>query len=197
MTEQPSRATPRYGLRVLTAVVVCSVAILAGWIWTQRPVAGNAIRSQASKAHVTPATSTTPRDVAPTDGSEPPATLDNIPEVPSRNTIDFARVLGQWKDEFHGERTFTFRDDGTGIMHIKLDSISRLLYGDEVAFDFAWTLKGDELHMSMTCGEPKKTAESLSQLFGKTSEKRIEKLDEHEMHLRSLDSQKLYIHRRK
>lgn len=82
------------------------------------------------------------------------------------------------------------------MMVIKLDPVSRVLYGPELTFHFKWALTGDVMFLEMTGGEPKDAAESLSRFFGKTSERRIEQMDEHELHMRSLDSQKLYIHKR-
>jgi hypothetical protein len=188
----------RHGLPA--ALACCGIAIAIGWIWISRANTSAPVSSQASLTPQQPAMPVMPPAVRSVESLIPSTSPDNVPDSSLATPpppVDFARLLGQWTDEFYGERTLTFRDDGTGTMHLKLDPVSRLLYGDEVSFEFAWTLTGDDLHFIMTGGEPAQTAESLSRLFGKTSDKRIELLDEQVMHLRSLDSGKLYVHRRK
>lgn len=107
-----------------------------------------------------------------------------------------SRLLGSWQDEFYGKRVFTFRDDGTAVMTLELDGVGKLMYGPKLTFFIKWTLQDDVLTMVMNGGEPAETAVTLAKLFGETSEQRIEALGEAEMQLRSLDSQKLYTHRR-
>lgn len=81
-------------------------------------------------------------------------------------------------------------------MTIELDRVGQLLYGPKLTFFIDWTLKDDVLTMKMTGGEPKQTATTVAKLFGETSEQRIERFSDEELTLRSLDSQKLYVHRR-
>lgn len=104
-------------------------------------------------------------------------------------------LIGSWRDDFYGKRIFHFRDDGTATMTIELDAIGQAIYGSKLTFFIDWKLDGDILKMKMTRGEPP-SALAAAKLFGETSEQRIESLDEHEMKLRSLDSNKLYVHRR-
>ncbi len=107
-----------------------------------------------------------------------------------------SQLLGTWADEFYGQRTFHFRDDGTATMELELDSVGKLLYGPKLTFFVAWELQGDLLSLKMTGGEPKGSAVTLAKLFGESSQQRIEHVDADEMRLRSLDSQKVYVHRR-
>jgi len=199
MVDAPMRGMPVRGFPIASALILCGIVITVVSFWARCPTAGSAVMSQASALPSASVPSATAAENAPLEVAQVFPLTTAGPDMPpkaSQPTVEVAQILGRWKDEFYGERTFTFRNDGTGTMHIRLDAISRLLYGDEVSFEFAWTLDGDEMHFSMIGGKPEKTAETLSQLFGKTSDKRIEKLDDREMHLRSLDSQKLYIHRR-
>jgi len=149
------------------------------------------------------------RRTAEAPRADSPLSIPNVPRPSSSNAAENeadaaesrppncrALVLGSWKDQFYGERTMTFRDDGTGDMLIRLDPVSRLLYGPELLFHFTWKLDGDVMHLEMTGGEPKQAAETLSQLFGKKSDRRIEQIDADELRMRSLESDKLYIHKR-
>ncbi len=113
-----------------------------------------------------------------------------VSEPPAKPTI-----LGSWRDDFYGKRIFHFRDDGTAVMTIELDSVGQLLYGPKLTFFIDWTVDGNILKLKMTGGEPKSTA-TVAKLFGESSEQRIESLEANEMKLRSLDSNKLYTHRR-
>lgn len=81
-------------------------------------------------------------------------------------------------------------------MTIELDQVGQLLYGPKLTFFIEWTVKDDLLTMRMTGGEPKQTTTTVAKLFGETSEQRVERFTADELTLRSLDSQKLYIHRR-
>lgn len=107
-----------------------------------------------------------------------------------------ALLVGTWNDDFYGRRQFTFAEDGTAVMTLELDSIGKMLYGPKLTFFIDWSLEGDVLTMRMTGGEPKETAETVSKLFGESSQQRILSLSETEMTLLSLDSQKKYVHRR-
>ncbi len=106
------------------------------------------------------------------------------------------RLLGAWVDEFYGRRVFEFRDDGTATMTLELDAVGKLLYGPKLTFFIDWTLDADVLTLKMTGGEPAGTAVSLAKLFGESSRQRLEGVTDAELQLRSLDSEKLYIHRR-
>jgi hypothetical protein len=158
---------------------------------------------RAAALRPVPAAPTAAEETGTSSWPQPPASVEPLPMVadephdppPVAQQPD-PRFFGSWKDQFYGARTMTFREDGTGVMVILPDAVFRTLYGDKLTFHFAWTWDGDAVHMAMTGGEPKDATETLSQLFGKTSDKRIERLDESELHLRSLDTQKLYIHRR-
>lgn len=94
-------------------------------------------------------------------GEIPAATLPEPTEVRLTKAI-----AGTWKDRFYGERTMTFYPDGTGLMLLKLDTAGAFLYGEKLEFDFAWTLVGNELTLSMRGGRPEKTTRSLSKTWG-------------------------------
>jgi hypothetical protein len=130
--------------------------------------------------------------------SEPVVPSAELPTTDGGSPTDVARsrLVGAWEDQFHGKRTFTFRDDGTADMDLELEPIGALLYGPKLRFYVQWSQTGDILTLTMAGGEPPDTTKTLAKLFGETSEQRIERLDDRELHLRSLDSQKLYIHKR-
>lgn len=125
-------------------------------------------------------------------GDEDPAPIETVTEEP---VVEKPSLIGFWRDDFYGKRIFEFREDGTATMVIELDAVGQLLYGPKLTFFIAWTLDKDVLNLKMTGGEPA-SAFTAAKLFGESSEQRIEGLEENEMRLRSLDSQKLYTHRR-
>ena len=102
------------------------------------------------------------------------------------------KLLGSWRDKFYGERTMTFHSDGTGIMVIKLDTAGRLLYGDKLKIDLAWSITDGVLEMHFTGGEPKWAMSTITSGWGARHEQKIEQLDEADLHLRSTDSGNLY-----
>ncbi|MBI1345805.1 hypothetical protein GC163_05905 [bacterium] len=127
----------------------------------------------------------------------PPVEQSSAAPVPASPTVDNRGLLiGSWSDEFYGHRVFTFKEDGTATMSLELDSVGKMLYGPKLTFRIQWSLKDNVLTMIMSGGEPANTTATLAKLFGETSEQRIESINETEMQLRSLDSQKLYTHKR-
>jgi hypothetical protein len=142
---------------------------------------------------------TTDLIAAPTIAEPPPASLpsDDSPAEPEEPVDEpRQRLLGAWVDEFYGRRVFEFRDDGTATMTLELDAVGKLLYGPKLTFFIDWTLEADVLTLKMTGGEPAGTAVSLAKLFGESSQQRLEGVTDAELQLRSLDSDKLYLHRR-
>jgi hypothetical protein len=94
-------------------------------------------------------------------------------------------LVGSWRDNFHGVRTFEFQPEGQGTMRLELDSVGQLIYGKEVLFRFDWKLEGRDLKLSMTGGEPKGTAETLGKLFGSSFVYTLDTLDDEMLAMRS------------
>jgi hypothetical protein len=145
---------------------------------------------------ITPDTNVLPAGLEkPATKAPPTLTSSTVPAQPAALSMA-ETIVGSWQDDFYGKRLFHFRPDGTATMTIELDRVGQLLYGPKLTFFIDWTLKDDVLTMKMTGGEPKQTATTVAKLFGETSEQRIERFSDEELTLRSLDSQKLYVHRR-
>lgn len=117
------------------------------------------------------------------------------PETPSAESKSDPKpgFLGSWRDDYYGERTMTFRPDGTGTMIIKLDQIGQAIYGPQLLFHLKWENRDGVLVMQFTGGEPKDAVTMISKVFGDRHEQRIELLTETDLHLRSTDSQNLYM----
>ncbi len=120
-----------------------------------------------------------------------PFEVEHAPEDAERR-----RLLGSWRDQYYGERTMTFLADGAGTMIIKLDSVGQAIYGPQLLFDLAWTIRDGVLEMKFTGGEPKDSVATISKLWGDTHLQKIESLTESELQLRSTDSQNLYTLKR-
>lgn len=142
-------------------------------------------------------------DAAPVSAVAVPAAsaAPAIPAEPAKAThapedSEKQRLLGSWRDQYYGERTMTFLADGTGTMIIKLDSVGQAIYGPQLLFDLAWTIRDGALEMKFTGGEPKDSVATISKLWGDTHLQKIESLTEAELQLRSTDSQNLYTLKR-
>jgi hypothetical protein len=105
-------------------------------------------------------------------------------------------LFGSWRDQYYGERTMTFRPDGSGTMLIKLDAVGRAIYGEKLLFELAWENRGGVLVMEFTGGEPKDAVATISKIWGARHEQKIELLTDEELHLRSTDSNNLYTLKR-
>ncbi len=193
------------------AVVLCagSVVLLAWW-WTglpshdQRTLAATTAAPTIEPVGLT-ANAPQATDAADLSAAEIPmistavavkSDPDPTPRGPANDEELRQQLLGSWADDFYGKRTFHFQADGTATMVLELDSVGQLLYGPQLTFFILWQLKDNVLSLKMTGGEPAGTAVSLAKLFGESSEQRVEHIGEAEMRLRSLDSNKLYVHRR-
>lgn len=192
--------------QILCLLTLGGIALSAGGTWTfrQNSVSNSQTCPPAREtAVVTPETLSLPAEspaaspVSQASMASRKQPLATEPPLSSGGTYDRRLLLGEWTDHFYGKRVFNYRDDGSGTMTIELeDPVSRALYGDKLTFYFTWTLEGDVMHLEMTGGEPQPAADRLALLFGRTSDRRIEHLDAQELRVRSLDSQKLYIHHR-
>lgn len=192
--------------RLFEATIV--IGCLSPFVW--RPWNRSASETVSVSDAATPAAATIPQRPAAVETPAVETAAGAVPDAPTEVSGDLATtpadpqadrlrrlVLGVWVDEFFGTRTFTFRDDGTATMTIDLDQVGRLIYGPRLTFQIAWELHGDVIKLRMVSGEPRDSAMSVAKLFGETSEQRIERAADDELQLRSLDSQKLYTHRRK
>lgn len=133
----------------------------------------------------------------PINDSQAPAAPEAVPDASAETPDPDSQpsIIGFWRDDFYGKRIFQFREDHTATMVIELDSIGKAIYGPQLKFFIDWKIDDDVLKLKMTGGEPA-SAFTAAKIFGESSEQRIEGLEENEMRLRSLDSQKLYTHRR-
>jgi hypothetical protein len=143
--------------------------------------------SHAAPQNVTPAVVAVPEET-------PRQPTPEEPETPAEKQRRM--FLGSWRDDYYGERTMTFANDGTGVMVIKLDSVGQAIYGEKLLFNLAWTIRDGVLEMKFTGGEPKTAVETISKLWGDTHLQAIEVLTETDLHLRSTDSQNLYTLKR-
>lgn len=117
-------------------------------------------------------------------------------KIESPDDVLKRQMLGSWRDDYYGERTMTFLEDGTGTMLIKLDPVSRLIIGEKLLFHLAWTLTDGVMTMRFTGGEPKGTVETISKEWGDTHHQAIETLTDTDLWMRSTDSGNLYMLKR-
>ncbi len=171
-------------------VTGCALVVLTWRPW--QPRSSVTAATSPVSALTTALTAELPADetTTPTTSVDPDPVDSTTPAEPKPG------LLGYWRDDFYGKRIFHFRDDGKATMVIELDSVGQLLYGPKLTFFIDWQLEGDILKLKMTGGEPQGTAVTVAKMFGESSEQHIESLDGDEMQLRSLDSNKLYVHRR-
>ena len=180
----PAPAEPRRLLQprhlLIAVLVVAAVALVR-------------IKFFSGSSEAAPAQGHTPQSessVVPPDGATSPS------ESLSPDELLAQKLLHRWRDKYYGERTMTFLSDGTGSMVILLDTAGRLLYGEKLVIQLAWSINDGVLNMKFTNGEPKWAMATILQGWGAEHDQRIELLDETDLHLRSTDSGKLYQLRR-
>lgn len=169
--------------------VACALPVFAWRPWQSR-----AIATADSVLTVPTTASQTTNDSR--ESAEPEPSAEPLAETSIASIVDSKpSVIGFWRDDFYGKRIFEFREDGTATMVIELDAIGKALYGPQLKFFIDWKIEDNVLKLKMTGGEPA-SAFTAAKIFGESSEQRIESVEVDEMRLRSLDSNKLYTHRR-
>lgn len=182
------RQTQIRRMRPASTVIIVSVAAALVYWNSRQPPSAVATQGMVTVPMVIPHRSPPPVERIPD-----PSPAGPVPEQPA---VAKPSLIGFWRDDFYGKRIFQFREDGTATMVIELDAVGQLLYGPKLTFFIDWTLEEDVLKLKMTGGEPNGTAVTVAKIFGESSEQRIEGMEENELRLRSLDSKKLYTHRR-
>lgn len=183
-TTEPARQSPggwrvkRHHAALVLLAVVSIFAIRAKWF------------SGASLAAPVLNVESTNKPSPQPDAADKSASV-SVPEKPSEPSL-----IGSWRDRYYGERTMTFRADGTGTMLIMLDSVGQTLYGEKLFFEIAWENDDGVLVMTFIGGEPKSAVATISNVWGTRHEQKIESLTESELQLRSTDSKNLYTLKR-
>jgi hypothetical protein len=130
------------------------------------------------------------------ESSSPPKPAEKTETASSAEKPSDPSLIGSWRDRYYGERTMTFRADGTGTMLIMLDSVGQAFYGEKLLFEIAWENDDGVLVMTFLGGEPKSSVATISKVWGTRHEQKIESLTESELQLRSTDSKNLYTLKR-
>jgi hypothetical protein len=106
------------------------------------------------------------------------------------------RVLGEWHDEYRGQRKLTLRPDGTATMVVEPAGIGKKLFAAVLTFEIEWSLEEGCLTLRTLGGEPASKVRLIRKLYGDQAVYAIQKLDEHRMLLLDADGKTQYDWRR-
>jgi len=106
------------------------------------------------------------------------------------------RVLGEWRDNYRGERTLILRDDLTGIMEVKLAGFARKLFAEKLYFDIEWSIEDGSISLKTVSGRPEAKFEMIRKLYGDEATYAILEVDASRMHLLDGDGKTEYDWRR-
>jgi hypothetical protein len=106
-------------------------------------------------------------------------------------------ALGVWEDDFHGRRTMTLREDGSGTMVVELQGIEATLFASKLTFEMLWSVRDGRMQMRTTGGEPAGRVKLVLKLEGDRVDQPIVELSEGSLVLLDKDGKTKYNWRRK
>lgn len=192
--------------------LLLSLAALTLWIFLGAQKPDDAASLVAAAGIVTPSvTQRDPAEVSPSGqaavfqpvASGPASTTNNDDPSPSQAapaSADDARhrttVVGEWHDEYRGQRHLTVRSDGTATMVVEPDSLGKLLFADKLTFKIEWQIQAGRIIMKTVGGEPEGKTRLVTKLYGDRAEYQIRELSDERMLLRDPDGKTEYDWRR-
>lgn len=106
------------------------------------------------------------------------------------------RVLGEWRDNYRGERTLVLRGDGTATMVVKLAGFARKLFAEKLSFDIEWFIEDGQISLKTVSGRPESKFEMIRKLYGDQATYAILAVESNRMHLLDGDGKTEYDWRR-
>ncbi len=105
-------------------------------------------------------------------------------------------VVGIWQDEYHGKRTLTLREDGTGTMVVELSGLTATLVAPRLTFNMEWSIANGRLKKHSLSGEPAAQVGMILKTMGDTVDEPILELTENRLLLLDHDGKTKYDWRR-
>ncbi len=113
-----------------------------------------------------------PSDKRPAQRNAVPSPLAGAPDE-ELNKL----VVGQWRRQFHGQRTLTVAPDGTASMVIEPNQIWSLAFGSRLETRIKWKIEAGRIIYRTTSGTPVDKYELAAKTWGTAWNEAIEKLD--------------------
>lgn len=142
---------------------------------------------------------TTKNRTAPTEPSESTPDGASETETPSEvvaepvervdpETLRLSKlIIGNWKQDFYGERTLTVKADGTASMTILPSGIFALGFGPKIDLTMFWSVKDGHLDYGVNGGTPDDKVKLAASTWGDHWVEKIVTLDENRLDLLSED----------
>jgi len=94
------------------------------------------------------------------------------------------RLPGTYTRESYGTRTLTVREDGTATMRVDVDPFYQWMVGSKITVQIEWELTSEAdaetpaVHFESVSGTPKASFDSVTNLFGRERDWRIQTADD-------------------
>jgi hypothetical protein len=125
------------------------------------------------------ATASEPADVTPE--------ADSTADTPADDeTLD--QFCGTWQLEDNGLRTVWLNPDGTARMHVELDFIASLIYGEEMMMNLTWSIDDGVLSYTIVGGQPVESVDKVILNYGRERSYRILTISDDCIQLEDMDS---------
>ena len=96
-------------------------------------------------------------------------------------------VVGEWRQNFYGERTLSVKDDGTASMTILPSGVFAFGFGPKIDLTMFWSVKDGHLDYGVNGGSPEDKVKLAAKTWGDHWVEKIISLDENKLDLLSVD----------
>lgn len=107
-----------------------------------------------------------------------PPSLTGVITDTGQTGLPLEKVVGEWGLSNGIKRKIDVRPDGTATMHVRLDLLGSLLYGQEMTLELSWNVKDDVMSHSIISGEPKRNVDRMIRDYGDSRHYRIVELND-------------------
>jgi hypothetical protein len=98
-----------------------------------------------------------------------------------------ALIVGDWRQDFFGERTLSVKADGTATMTILPSTFLTVVYGSKIDLTMFWSVKDGHLDYGINGGVPADKVKLAAKTWGDHWVEKIIELDESKLDLLSVD----------
>ena len=121
------------------------------------------------------------------------ASGDRAPSAESAGDERLRKLaLGVWEDDFHGHRTMTLREDGTGTMVVELRGLEATLFASKLTFEMVWSVRDGRMQKRTVGGEPAGRVKLILKMMGDRVDEPILELTEDRLVLLDKDGKTKY-----
>jgi hypothetical protein len=96
-------------------------------------------------------------------------------------------IIGDWRQDYYGERTLSIKADGTATMKILPSSFYTFVFGPKIDLTMFWSVKDGHLDYGINGGAPADKVKMAAKTWGDHWIEKIIELDEKKLDLLSVD----------